>query len=73
MERMTLSEGHAAFHEIAVEQARRERAEAICEVPTGEPVRMPCPDGLDPMRWAQLDRRTRRALWRHHLKLQRRR
>lgn len=35
------------------------------------PVRMPCPPGLDPNKWATLDRKTRRALWRHHRKLNR--
>jgi len=35
-------------------------------------VRMPCPEGLDPAKWAQLDRRTRRQLQRFHVKQQRR-
>lgn len=40
--------------------------------PTGRQVTMPCPPGLDPEKWATLDRRTRRALWRHHRKVERR-
>lgn len=39
--------------------------------PSREQVRMPCPEGLDPDKWAQLDRRTRRALVRHHRKVTR--
>jgi protein-disulfide isomerase-like protein with CxxC motif len=40
--------------------------------PSGQPVTMPCPPGLDPGKWATLDRKTRRELWRHHRKLQKR-
>lgn len=39
------------------------------EQPTGRPVTMPCPPGLDPDKWVILGRKTRRALWRYHRKL----
>jgi len=36
--------------------------------PEPKPSTLACPDGLDPAKWARLDRRTKRALIRHHAK-----
>lgn len=63
----SLADVHAAAETWAAEDALRQ-----AEAPTGRPVRMPCPEGLDPAKWAQLDRRTRRQLQRFHVKQQRR-
>lgn len=51
----------------------RQLAEAhAANEPTRTPTTMPCPPGLDAEKWATLDRKTRRELWRHHRRLQRR-
>lgn len=72
----SLADVHAAAETWAAENALRQADEQIrriaAEAPTGHPVTMPCPPELDPERWATLDRKTRRELWRHRRKLQRR-
>lgn len=51
--------------------ARPWQEDDAAPAPQPRPVTMPCPPGLDPEKWATLDRKTRRELWRHHRKLHR--